>query len=716
MLFYQNWRGVRIRTDAPNEEFDVKVPGNIQLDYGEYMGFGDPMYGENCRKYEALEDDSWAYIANLSYKKEDGETVWFVSGGVDYKYDILLNFKKIYSYEGMFKPVEIDVTDYLTGDDELCVYIYPHPKREDAEKNHRSEADASCKPPVCYGWDWNPRLLISGMWQEAYIETRTEDYIFDCEPSYKLNEDFTEATVSFDINCHTPCTVRFYDRDGALLYEGDGASFTVQNPNLWWCNGQGEPYLYNWTVENGRQKRSGTLGFRRVRLLRNIGAKERSGFPKSRYPAPFTLELNGRRIFMKGSNFVNPDIFWGRITKDIYDELTDLAVNANMNILRLWGGASFCKKEFYAFCDRKGLMVWQEFMLACNAYPNEEHYLSVLESEATAMILALRRHACIVMWCGGNELFNGWSGMSDQSLPLRLLGSLCYRLDKERPFLMTSPMEGMGHGGYMFYDDRYPYGDVYRCFQRGGYTAYTEFGVPSITQMEGLKKIIPADELSEISDTPSWRLHHAIGAWMPQSNACLDILKMYFGKTGTMEERIAQSDWLQTEGMKAIFEEARKQAPLCSAALNWCFNEPWITAANCSIIRYPAIPKAGYYATKEALRPALFSARIPRFDWKTGDRFTAEIWLLNDSNRPIRGSVEAVLKIGDREIPLLKWENAATEANSNVEGASVCCILPEAEANCMTLVLRAEDDGLSSEYRLLYEKKTWTPVPKGLNM
>lgn len=715
MRFYQKWTGIRISDGKKSEEFCAFVPGNIQYDYGKYVGFGDPMYGENCKKYEALENDSWAYVTRLSYERKDSESVWFVSEGVDYKYDVLINNEKIYSYEGMFKPFELDVTDLITGDDELCVFIYPHPKREGAAEGHRDQADASCKPPVCYGWDWNPRLLISGMWQEAYIETRTADYIFKCEPSYSLNEAMDRATVSFDIECSTGCKVNFYDAEDNLLYSGDGKSFELENIKLWWCNGQGEPYLYKWTVENAGNKKSGTLGFRKVRLLRNIGTHDPAGFPKSRYPAPFTIELNGRRIFMKGSNFVNPDIFWGHIDEKRYEELVDLAVNANMNIFRLWGGASFCKKEFYDICDKKGIMVWQEFMLACNAYPNDDGYLSVLESEAVAMIKALRLHASVVLWSGGNELFNSWSGMSDQSLPLRLLGSLCYTYDKHTPYIMTSPLEGMGHGGYKFLDEREEWRDVLQIFRSASCTAYTEFGVPSITSYESLKKIIPSEDISEITEAPSWKLHHAIGAWRPESHACLETLKRYFGKEGTVEERIKQSEWLQSEGLKAIFEEARRQWPKCSAALNWCFNEPWITAANLSIVRYPAVPTPGYFAVKNALRPSLFSARIPRFDWRSGDRFTAEIWLLNDSNKEIFGSVEVILLIGDKEVPLLKWENATADARTNTEGASVCCTLPAVDADSITLILKA-DNGMENEYKLLYERKKTVYAPKGMNM
>ena len=121
-----------------------------------------------------------------------------------------------------------------------------------------------------------------------------------------------------------------------------------------------------------------------------------------------------------------------------------------MNIFRLWGGAGIQKDEFYEICDRLGIMVWQEFMLACNNYVANPHYMETLEREATSIIIHLRRHPSLVIWCGGNELFNSWSGMDDQSRALRLLNKLCFELDYERPFFQTSPLTGMAHGGYTF--------------------------------------------------------------------------------------------------------------------------------------------------------------------------------------------------------------------------------------------------------------------------
>ena len=701
MIFNQNWQGARVGTGG-EETFPARVPGNIQLDYAEASGFGDVMYGENVRRFEALEDDEWEYRARLEYEAKDGERVFFVSRGIDYKYEIRLNGKAIYAYEGMFRLVELDLTDRLRGGDELCVHIYPHPKRKGAPSGTRDEADHSAKPPVCYGWDWNPRLLISGMWREAYIETRAHDCINGAEAFYTLSPELDRAEVTFEIDCAAPCVVSLFDPDGKLLYKGENKPIAVERPRLWWCAGQGEAALYRWEVENpSGMKVSGRVGFRRVKLVREAGSTEGERFPKSRYAAPFTLELNGRRVFMKGTNFVNPDIFWGRATAERYRRLIDLAADANMNAIRLWGGASMHHSALYERCDERGVLVWQEFPLACNNYPDDDDYLAVLESEATAMITALRRHPCVFLWCGGNELFNTWSGMTDQSLPLRLLGQLCFTLDRERPFIMTSPLFGMGHGGYLFYDRRND-ADVYKCFGEAANTAYTEFGVPSLSALDALRQIIPPDELKNLAPTKSWVLHHAFEAWQPESHASLSVLERYFGKDATLAERVGQSDMLQSEGLKFIFEEARRQSPRCSAALNWAFNEPWITAANLSIVRYPDIPKPAYYAVKSALRPALFSAAFGKIDWRSGENFEARIWLLNDSPEAVAASAKAFIELGGETIPLITLDRAEVGANENAFLGAASLTLPRSDAKRMKLVIRASDERLSSEYEFVF--------------
>ena len=714
MIFYQNWLGYNIRNGVKSAPFKVEVPGNIQYDYGVANNFKDVYYNDGCRQYEELENDAWEYSTTLNYQKKDGERVYFVSKGIDYKYQIFVNENMVYENEGMFTPIELDITAHLSGGDVLTVKIAPHPKREGAPRD-RNEADHSAKPPMCYGWDWNPRLLISGMYTEAYIETRGDGYVGRCEPTYTLSEDFSYVDVNFLIDCNKPCSITFYDDNSQVVYSGSEYSFRLNNPKLWWCNGEGEPTLYTYVVENGEYKKTGKVGFRRTRLVENDGAWTKPGFPKGPENPPITMELNGRRIFMKGSNFVNADIFPGRTPKERYVELVRLAKNANMNIFRMWGGSGPMHECFYDACDEMGIMVWQEFMLSCNKYPNDEHYLNVLEKEATSIILSLRNHACLVMWCGGNELFNGWSGMDEQSLPLRLLDKLCYEYDRNHPFIKTSPIMGMAHGGYTFYDEVRFGGDMFTEFQRANNTAYTEFGVPSIAPLEVLKKIIPENEIFPIEETESYILHHAKKAWRGDTWACTDILERYFGKAESIEELIAQSNWIQCEGYRASFEEMRRQWPTCSAGLNWVYNEPWYTAANNSILVYPATPKPAYYAIQSALRPVIFSARVPKFNYIEGEKFKAEIWLLNDSNETVTKSAKVYLQIGETVIPLLEKVCGTTTAKKNVELASVCCVLPEVQGtNEMFLVIEGENE-VSNKYRLKYEPFKKIVKPKILN-
>ena len=695
MIYRQKWTG-RILPDG--EPFPARVPGNIQYDYAVSHGFADVMCSDNCKAYLPLEDAEWEYYAKLNYERRDGERVYFVSLGIDYFYDVLLNSEIIYSYEGMFRGFKLDLTDRLKGDDELTVRVHRHPIASDGKAGTREEARESCKPPFCYGWDWNPRLLVSGMWQDAYIETRDDYYIADCETTATLSDDLLTGRVTFDYSCKRKCEVLFFDPDGNEICRTDGRELTVDHPELWWCAGYGKQSLYRWVVRNGKEERDGYVGFRTLRLVKNEYSAEKSGFPKTRCEVPMTVEINGRRIFAKGSNFVNPELFPGMITTERYEELLALMRDANMNIVRVWGGSGICKREFYDICDRYGILVWQEFMLSCNNYKGTPHYMSVLKTEARSIIKSLRHHPSLAIWCGGNELYNSWSGMDDQALPLRLLNALCLELDPDRPFLSTSPLYGVGHGGYEFYDASSGT-EVFEEFQKSDMIAYCEFGVPSVTSAERIRKIIPEAELFPPEPTESWVIHHAFCAWKPDSWLCLPAVKRYFPDVHCLEELVECSAWMQTEGYRAAFEEMRRKWPRCSMALNWCFNEPWITAANNSLIEYPSRPKRSYFAVRSALRPVCFSAKISKFSWKCGEIFTAELWLLNDSTEDVKSTVRAIAVIDGNETELGSW-CAETPAQKHTKGIGVSFVIPETAADRLYLRLDSPD-GYSNEYELL---------------
>ncbi len=717
MQFFQKWQAGRFDpTNKINYNlFPAEVPGNVQYDYVKSLGHDIDwlMFGTNTDLLQETEDWYWQYRTNLNFETK-GKVV-LVFEGIDYKYDILLKGEKIYSGEGMYTPVEIDISGKANVGDLLQVIVHPHPRRSlEPGEPFRSAADRSCKPPVTYGWDWNPRLLISGLWMPAYIETRDSGYIESCEPFYNINDTFTEAEVNFKTECSEAVEYTITDPSGKLVYKGAEPKCVISDIKLWWCNGQGDPNLYHWKAETSSHYREGTIGLRSFELVQNEGTNsEPVDFPKSRYAARITPNLNGRKVFAKGSNWVNPELFFGRVTKERLEELVIAAKEANMNIFRIWGGSGICKPEFYELCDKHGIMVWQEFMLACNCYEGGDDYLAILEQEAISIVTALRRHPSIVLWCGGNELFNGWSGMDEQSLSLRLLNAVCYRLDKQRPFLPTSPLDGMAHGGYTFIDE-YTGKDCLALYINAHHTAYTEFGNAAITSVSNLKKIIPADELFPIKKTSAWVNHHGFDALGESRWICMSDLEKYFGKADSLEKFVANSEWLQCEGYKSIFEEARRQAPYCSMAINWCYQEPWITAAGNSLIAYPMVKKNSYYAVKQSLRPILASARIPKFSWSAGETFSAQLWLLNDTTDTKDVEITATLTIGNETLATLCWKTG--EVNGNKLGPTLNAVLPDVQhLSELKLTISASDSSLDSEYRIHYSNPQKIKIIRQMN-
>ncbi len=395
----------------------------------------------------------------------------------------------------------------------------------------------------------------------------------------------------------------------------DAASAVLERPRLWWPAGEGDPELYTLEVIlNGVVAHSQRVGFRRVRLVMHAGAWQGpAGFPKSRSEPPITLEVNGRVIFARGSNWVCPEIFPGKISEETYRPLLELARAAHFNLLRTWGGAIINKESFYEICDELGLLVWTEFPLACNLYDGDGEYLRVLDQESRSIIRRVRQHASLALWCGGNELFNAWSGMTDQSLALRLLNKNCYELDRDTPFIASAPLGGMGHGDYRFRDEHGR--ELFQIFAEARNTAYSEFGCPGPSSVDYLKTFIPESELFPPRPGTAWETHHGLGAWEmdPGTWLCQASIEHYFGPTQTLEQLVARGQLMQAEGYKLIFEEARRQQPVCSMALNWCFNEPWPSAANNNLVSWPHRPKPAYYAVQAACRPVLASARVAKF-------------------------------------------------------------------------------------------------------
>jgi beta-mannosidase len=697
------------------------VPGAVQLDIARAEKYDLWYYAENWKNYLWMEDKYFIYrTAFHSPVLKPGERLFFCSKGIDYIFDILLNGDTLLTQEGMFSAVKTDITGKLTDQNVLEVIIHPIPKSRPLPVNSK-QADHSVKPAVSYGWDWHPRLVPSGIWDETGLVIEPESFIENTDLKYSLNDSLNKVVITISVTGRNLENGRYVwtltDMLGkevikkAGVVKNNAGSFDAElvNPELWWPHDQGRPYLYKSRIQltdpRGKplQTIEKTIGFRRVRLVMNTGTlSDPEGFPKSRRLPPVQLEINGRRIFCKGTNWVNPEVFPGIITASRYEELINRAMEANFNIFRIWGGGIVNKDSFYDLCDKNGILVWQEFPLACNDYPDDPHYLKILEQESASIIKRLKEHPCLAMWCGGNELFNSWSGMNDQSLALRLLNSQCLRLNPETPFIPTSPIEGMGHGNYVFRD--WTRGEeVFARMNRSHFTAYTEFGMPAPASVEILRSIIPPDELWPPAPGTSWESHHAYKAWVGNTWLMQDMIEDYFGKSASLEELVAHGQLIQGEGYKYIFEEARRQKPYCSMAINWCYNEPWPTAANNSLVSWPNITKPGFYQVRNACRPVLASATIEKFVWKPGESFVTQVWMLNDSPQNIdKGKVTISIVRDTERLVLGSWEYNEINKGENMKGKEFTIKMPDWTPGQFKLRLDVEDrPEFNSEYILL---------------
>ena len=691
------------------------VPGSVQRDWARGEGWDDVEWLGNAGDYNWMEASRWRYRATLPARPTPpGRRAVLVLEGVDYEAEVRVGGEVVARRRGMLRPIEVEL-EALDGQ-VVEVTVEPAPLAERPGPPRRQAAGA-VKPAVSYGWDFHPRLIPLGLWRPAYVELRPTPALADAEVSYALTDDLSSAevtlTLTLDAAPPEPVEARWTlaDDRGETVHDEtwriEGAAetrgFRLPAPRLWWPNGHGGQPLYASRVTVGGEAIEGRVGFRRVRLVMHEGAWDRPAaeeWPKTRSDPPMTLEVNGRRVFAKGGNFVSPRIFPGELTRDVYAPLLNLARDSHFNLLRCWGGAVPPTCDFYDLCDELGLMVWQEFPLACNRYDESRAYLDTLDLDSKRLIIKRRRHASLALWCGGNELFNSWSGMTDQHPALRLLARNCYDLDPRTPFYPTMPVGGVGHGCYLFRlrDGR----TVFDYFPAGDCTAYTEFGVPGPAPRETIDRVIPENERFPPRLGTEWERRHAFRSWdsVPESSWMeIETVRHFFGEPRDLGDLLDKLNWLQCEGLRFCFEEARRQRPRCSMALNWCFNEPWPTAANNSVVAWPDRPKPALAAVASACRPALASARVPRFDWRAGEAARLDLYVLNDGpadDAPLR--VEVAFDGGEPAT----WDVPPRRENANVVGPSVDLIVPDGPPGELWLRLRCPGQPeFDNAYRLL---------------
>ncbi len=712
-----------------NTDFTVpaKVPGNLQWDLWQAGKLPDPYIGRNAEAYQGLEEKTWVYRRRFTVPDKKKYSAWYlIFDGVDYETRIVLNGRILGTHEGQMGKILFEVSEFLQEENELEVTLLPihkapHQSRAwlDPYATSRNDGRWLVKSLMSFGWDYAPYLVPLGIWKSVSLVGTAGAYLHNPRTDLAFNQTLSEVGITFLVeyenSTDTPAVLRvdLYDpqnqlalkvEEKVLLTSGTGTVSVkgqLNNPQLWWPNGMGTASLYRAEVKllidhTSPIELKYPIGFRTLEMKRSAwDEEEKIPIPAGPRKWETCFVVNGVPMYYRGSNLVPPDILYGNIGDEQLKELIRLAQEANINLLRVWGGGILMPEAFYRYADEVGILIWQEFPLGCTDHAGNDHYVGVLEHNARSMIGQIRHHPCLALWCGGNELFQDHSGMAPQDKIMRMLAALCYELDPDRPFLPTTPYPGAVHGPYTFDGaGAGRYGELYDQVQWCNAlkpAAYNECGIASAGHADTMRAVLPAEELWPPQRKTTWEYHKAFGAW-GEGNAWLipELLEEYFGPLNNVEELAYASQFLQAIGLQYMLEELRRRWPDIPGTMNWCLNEPWTVLANCAVVAYPLKPKPGYFALQSAYRPCDCSARLEHFVLLPGETSTAEIFILNDTRNSIPAGKLAIEVKSVLNNSILARENissAPIEGNQRKSLGKVSFVVPNTSSDVLTLTL-----------------------------
>jgi beta-mannosidase len=411
------------------------------------------------------------------------------------------------------------------------------------------------------------------------------------------------------------------------------------------------------------------------------------------------VAVNGRRVFLQGWNWVPLDHLYGTITPERYAWFIELARRAGANCLRVWGGGLIEPDVFYDLCDRAGILVWQEMPQSSSGLDNEPpsspEFLARLRRTARAGLAGRRHHPSLFAWGGGNELTREGLVPLDASHPN--LAAISEVMAAEAPhlvYLPTSPFgpsfdikpENLGKGVHHDVHGPWKYQGTrahYELFNTSDCLFHSEVGAEACAQVPSIHRFIPpASVWPPTRDNRQW-LHHA--HWWVQWDPVCEL----FGEQTDIERFVAASQLLQAEALRYAMEANRRRQGACGGTLIWQFGEPWPNATATSNVDYYGVPKLGFYAVAQAMRPRLATLAYERLCWAPGETFAARVFVHREARGEEAVSVRArLLAVDGAEIAARDWRLDAVPATV-VPAGELRQRLPPATADVILVRLEA---------------------------
>jgi beta-mannosidase len=677
---------------------DIPVPGDVHRVLISTGRIPDPFYDRNETACAWMEEREWWY--RLAFEAPTdvaaGDERWvLVFEGLDTFATVYLNDEEIGEHHNMFRPAAFDVSQRLrAGEPNVLAVRFDPPLQRIQGKTlsawgRNPERTAMRKAQFGYGWDWGPRLPTIGIWRPVELRRRRRAALVGVHfTTLEVAPGVRRAAIAVRVEAerfagsgNLAARVRLDPPEGGQPVEAvvdlqDGASLdgtaylTVEHPRLWWTHELGEPALYDLSVtlldgDTPLDEDRRRVGIRTLVL-------DQSPDPDERGTRFFRFILNGVPIFARGADWAPCDSFIGAIAPERYTVLLEQARDANMNMIRVWGGGIYEHDQFYTECDRLGMLVWQDFMFACAMYPEDDpDFAAEVEAEARHQVRRLRSHPCLAVWCGNNE--NQWlherqywdraelppygARYYDQVLPAAVA-----ELDGRTPYWPGTPFGGNDHNSreegnvhnWEVWHGNFPrrFGEpphrettpeavsfVRYAEDMGRFIA--EFGMHAAPVVETLRRAIPPDQLYHHSPSMDW--HNKDNPKNKGDNLMLATT----GLPGGLNEYITFSQIAQAEGLKFGVEHFRRRKPHCSGTLVWQLDDCW-PVLSWSVLDYYGFGKAGYYYLRRAYAPVLASFKAS----PTGE---LELWVTNDTRASIEDTASVRLGTFAGE---LVWEGA----------------------------------------------------------
>ena len=650
-----------IRREIP-QSFPATVPGCIHTDLIA-AGFIDDISinGKEQDQFWIWKSDS-KYTTTIPQDSTPGDK-HLIFNGLDTVATISINGAVRMQTKNMHRSYRLDITqDIKAGDIALEVAfkapltdaedhvrelgLYPRPY--DMPYNYQRKMACS------YGWDWGPITISSGIWKKIEIHTFFGAYcdnvgitptVENGKPTFSLDIPILGETSKLS------GAIRVLDAsNGTLIHQSTiaikGSSFNehieLPEAEIWHPRGRGTQPLYfiefdlidgdDAVLETHRRR----VGFRKVELDTSAIDGDRN---------LFAIKVNGERLWIRGANWIPDDPFPTRVSKERYQQRIRDMLEVNINGIRVWGGGIYESEYFYDFCDEEGIVVWQDFLFACAAYPETPEMFEEVEAEVKENVRRLSSHPSLVMWCGGNECIEGfqyWGWQPD--LAGRPWGDTFYRItipdalrtiDTTRPFIPGSPISTHSDDVRSFVSGTNHIWDVWNELGYERYEQYqpafaAEFGFNGPGSWAMLTRAIGKDDLD--STTPEVAYYQRAFDGMTKIAAGLSREFANPPTSGHAWYFAAALD--QARAVEIGLKHFRSLYETCSGSILWQFNDMW-PAISWAVLDHTGFRKLAWHAMKAAYRPrTLIIGRVDQ---------GANITLLNDHHEPWSPQVEVFL-------------------------------------------------------------------------